>query len=356
MPPQGGLSCFHPNSTPKQARLEMKRFLPIILLALAILSSCDERPKDVMSEKKMEDVLYDYHIMQGVIEQLPSEDKEQKAQDYINAVFKKHNISHADFERALVYYNRHQKELYSIYGNVKNRLQEENDKLQTLNGSNSMMAVFTEGGDTTNLWNSERVIVLRNKAIMNKESFILKADTSFHQNDKFILTFFPAIIGEDKDDYHVHLDYGLSVMYANGKHIGVTRSTRSGDLQQLTLEAADAEKIKSVSGFFYFYGKKGSRNLCVVDDIQLIRMHSKDAEPKEKTDSLKADSTSADTLPDLKGERLSPEQLRMLNKSDKTIKIQEAPTMRHPNSIGPRRRSPHPASHPQTLKLSPESR
>lgn len=350
----------------------MKRHIQFILFtALAILSSCDERPSDVLSQKKMESVLYDYHLMQGMIEQLPSSEREKKAQDYINAVYQKYHISHADFERSLVYYNRHQKELNTIYGNVKDKLTQENDKMQMVNGSSNMTAVFANGGDTTNLWNTTKVLTLRNKPLLNKESFIIKADTSFHRHDQFILTFTPSIIGEDIDDYHIHLDFGLSVMYTSGRHIGVTRSVRNSGIQQLTLEDVgidsanriallskdnentndgkknaninNGDKIKYVSCFFYYNGKKGSRNLCVIDNIQLIRMHEKETMHSEETDSLeKEDNVPQDTISSTIEERLSPEQLRMMNKSDKQIKIQKAPTMRHPNSAGPRRINKHP--------------
>lgn len=318
----------------------MKSIVPVCLAMALVFSSCDERPKDVMSEGKMEDVLYDYHLMQGMIDQLPSEDKENKALDYINAVYQKHNISHADLERSLVYYNRHQKQLNTIYTKVRDRLTEENEQLQLLNGSSDMMAVFAAGGDTTNLWNSSPVVVLRNKSLLNKESFTVKADTSFHKNDKYILVTEPYIIGEDKDDYRVHVDFGLSVMYASGKHIGITRSVRSGGSQQISLDAIDDDAIKSVSGFFYFNGKKGSRTFCVLDNIQLIRMHEKEAEQEVKADSVKADSAKTDTAPNkMPEQRLTPEQMRQMNKSNKQIDIQEAPTIRHANSIGPRRRN-----------------
>ena len=67
----------------------MKRILPTLALLMFLLMACDDRPKDVLSRGKMEDVLYDYHIMQGIIDELPSEEREAKAQDYINAVFEK---------------------------------------------------------------------------------------------------------------------------------------------------------------------------------------------------------------------------------------------------------------------------
>ena len=72
-------------------------------------------------------------------------------------------------------------------------------------------------------------------------------------------------------------------------------------------------------------------------------MHEKETMHSEETDSLeKEDNVPQDTISSTIEERLSPEQLRMMNKSDKQIKIQKAPTMRHPNSAGPRRINKHP--------------
>ena len=44
----------------------------IILLSVFCLFSCEvKRPKGVMSDSKMEEVLYDYHIAKAMGEQLP---------------------------------------------------------------------------------------------------------------------------------------------------------------------------------------------------------------------------------------------------------------------------------------------
>ena len=136
----------------------MKRIFPILTLFLLLLVACEDRPKDVLSRGKMEDVLYDYHIMQGIIDELPTEEREGKAQDYINAVFEKHGITEAQFDSSIVYYNRHTKELHKIYANLKERYTAVNEEIQLVNGSNDMMAIFATGGDTTNLWNSAKLL------------------------------------------------------------------------------------------------------------------------------------------------------------------------------------------------------
>lgn len=316
----------------------MKRALPLVLLLLILFAACDDHPQNVLSRGKMEDVLYDYHIMQGIVNDLPAEEREAKGQDYMNAVFEKHGITEAQFDSSIVYYNRHTKDLHKIYSNLKERYTAVNEEIQLVNGNNDMMAIFSTGGDTTNLWNSAKLLTLRNKELLNKESFTIHADTSFRRRDQFILTLSPVFIKERREDYDINLHVGLSVLYASGKHIGTTRVINNDGTQQLTLQTSKDEDIKSITGFFYYKGKKESRNLCLIDNISLIRMHEKEPQKAEVADTVKTDSIVTDTLPKPVERRLTPEERRLQNQSGEHIKIQSAPSVRTPNSIGPRRR------------------
>ena len=316
----------------------MKRALPLVLLLLILFAACDDHPQNVLSRGKMEDVLYDYHIMQGIVNDLPAEEREAKGQDYMNAVFEKHGITEAQFDSSIVYYNRHTKDLHKIYSNLKERYTAVNEEIQLVNGNNDMMAIFSTGGDTTNLWNSAKLLTLRNKELLNKESFTIHADTSFRRRDQFILTLSPVFIKERREDYDINLHVGLSVLYASGKHIGTTRVINNDGTQQLTLQTSNDEDIKSITGFFYYKGKKESRNLCLIDNISLIRMHEKEPEKVEVADTVKTDTIATDTLPQPVERRLTPEERRLQNQSGEHIKIQSAPSVRTPNSIGPRRR------------------
>lgn len=316
----------------------MKRALPLVLLLLILFAACDDHPQNVLSRGKMEDVLYDYHIMLGIVNDLPAEEREAKGQDYMNAVFEKHGITEAQFDSSIVYYNRHTKDLHKIYSNLKERYTAVNEEIQLVNGNNDMMAIFSTGGDTTNLWNSAKLLTLRNKELLNKESFTIHADTSFRRRDQFILTLSPVFIKERREDYDINLHVGLSVLYASGKHIGTTRVINNDGTQQLTLQISNDEDIKSITGFFYYKGKKESRNLCLIDNISLIRMHEKEPQKAEVVDTVKTDSIVTDTLPKPVERRLTPEERRLQNQSGEHIKIQSAPSVRTPNSIGPRRR------------------
>jgi hypothetical protein len=314
------------------------RILPLITLLLLLLSACDDRPSSVLSRGKMEDVLYDYHIMQGIIEHLPYEEREEKAQDYINAVYAKHGITEAEFDSSIVYYNRHTSDLHTIYEHLKERYNAVNENLQIVNGNNDMMAIFSTGGDTTNLWNSTKLIALRNKDILNTESFTIHADTSFRRHDQFILTLTPVFMKESKEYYDVTLNIGLSIHYANGHQSGITRTVNANGIQQFTLKAEEDADIESLAGFFYYRGKQNTRNFCLIDNISLVRMHELTPDTIAPVDTLTTDSADIDTVPEPPSKRLTPEEIRRLNQTNEHINIQTAPSVRRPNSIGPRRR------------------
>lgn len=319
----------------------MKNLLYTIILLLFVLSACDDRPKDVLSRSDMEDVLYDYHLAQGLIEQLPDSEREKMSQEYINAVFMKHNITELQFDSSIIYYNRHTKDLSKIYDNLKERLADATDAIQLENGNNDMAAVFA-GGDTVNIWNTSPMFLLRPKELLCTESFSIVSDTAFHQHDEFIFTFSPVFMNEDQDDRSSVLHVGLSVIYKNGKTTSQTRQFSTIGKQQFSVKAAEDVDINKITGFFFYKGKETGRNYCVVSNISLVCMHTEKNEvPKEeKKDSVNVDSVKTDTAkPEVIERRLTPDEVRRENQTGNKLNIQSAPSVRTPNSYGPRRRN-----------------
>lgn len=315
----------------------MKKLLYIVILTMFAICACDDRPKGVLSRGEMEDVLYDYHIAQGLIEQLPDSVREKVAQDYINAVYQKHDITEAQFDSSIVYYNRNTRDLLKIYDNLKERFGEASEAIQMETGTNDMTAIFA-GGDTANIWSSSPMMLLRAKDFLCTESFTIHVDTAFHRKDQFIMTFYPILMREHADDRDINLNVGLSVVYKNGKTIGTTRQVSYSGIQQMSIKAIDNQDIDKITGYFFFKGKNDARNFCVVNGISLVRMHDEQQE-EEKTDSVKTDTIKTDTLPKIEERRLTPEEVRQENKTGNKIEIQSAPSVRTPNSYGPRRKN-----------------
>ena len=67
----------------------------ICMFVFAVAGCKVKRPSDVISESKMENLLYDYHVAKSMGDNLPYSENYKKAL-YIDAVFKKYGTTQAD--------------------------------------------------------------------------------------------------------------------------------------------------------------------------------------------------------------------------------------------------------------------
>lgn len=249
----------------------MLKVLLIIILVVCTLS-CDNSSDKVVSKSKMEQVLYDYHLAQALVSTL-SEEERYKAEMYIESVYEKNGITREEFDSSMVYYNRHADELKDIYNNLHDRFAVINEKLQLQTGNNEMMT-FSENGDTTNIWGGKKLIVLHNKEILNKEIFTIKADTSFHKGDRFILKANARLVNTEKRSRNYRLTMCLTVNYSDGKTISEYQHIMNSSAKQITLNTDRTKEIEQVNGFFYYEGLYDERNFIIIDNIELIKIHA----------------------------------------------------------------------------------
>ena len=70
-----------------------RRFSVILCLSALLLSACSVRPpKGVLSQSKMEDVLYDYHLAQSLAQQTSTDSLAHYTLRYRQAVYEKYGI------------------------------------------------------------------------------------------------------------------------------------------------------------------------------------------------------------------------------------------------------------------------
>ena len=92
-------------------------FLSLFLVCFVLIGCKPKRPKGILSEGKMEKVMVDYHLAQGMAEVSNEGDMEATRYKYIQAVFKKHHITEAEFDSSLVYYFMNSEKFFEIYKN-----------------------------------------------------------------------------------------------------------------------------------------------------------------------------------------------------------------------------------------------
>lgn len=296
---------------------------------------------NILSSGKMEDVLYDYHLAQGMLEQLPADQREKMAQAYIDAVFEKYHITEGEFDSSLIWYNRHSSDLKKIYANIQERLTEENQEIALKTGNNELVALSNQSGDTTNIWNAAKLIVLRSKPGVNYETFSLTADSTYHRNDRFILVCSPVILRENENDNDSYVNIGFTIRYKDGTTTGSTMRCNNSRLAQINLNSKEDKDIESLNGFFYYKAKNDNRNLALITGLGLARIHDL-TQPVIPIDTTTIDTTKLDTTPkQTVTPHLTPEEMKQ--NTEERIEIKSAPDVRTPNSFGPRRRPARPA-------------
>jgi hypothetical protein len=98
----------------------------------AFLMACSDRPSSVLSEKKMEKVLYDLYIAEAEISTnyaVFSSDSVHR-QELLNAVLKKHKVKEAVFDSSLVWYNSNLDKFLKINENVGQRYSQTLEKIR----------------------------------------------------------------------------------------------------------------------------------------------------------------------------------------------------------------------------------
>ncbi len=269
---------------------------PLLLTAiLAVLQSCTPTvPSDYIQPDKMEGILYDYHLAEAMYRETSGTPSTMIA--YKTAVLKKHHVTEAEFDSAMVYYTRHPKYLQSIYESLANRMSNEALAQGASASEINRYSLNSVDGDTTNVWQGERTLIFTPHRPFNVSSFSVQADTTFHRGDQLWLNFNTQFIYQDgiKDAMAV-----LAITLSNDSV--VTRALHISTPNHYTLRVTDSRRlgIKKIRGFFLLNSPKAPSEaysttfkLMIISNISLVRIHEKKTENAIKTDSVSRHSNT----------------------------------------------------------------
>lgn len=258
---------------------------PLLIVLLLFVSACSRRdPSGILSKGKMEEVLYEYQLARAVAMQ-SSDSVDFLRHEYTEAVLKKYHITRAEFDSSLVWYSQHTGSLYTIYQNIGKRLEKESRLLGVQTNEASRFSRLSDKGDTANVWNGRSFYCLTVNGANNLMSFNIKADTTYHAQDRLMWHFVSHFVYRSgRRDAVVN----LSVCYDNDSIGSVTQHLNSDGDYSLSMDLAN-RKIKRVYGFIYHNGLwEKDEKILVIAGPSLIRFHK----AKEKAVAPQ-DSTSA---------------------------------------------------------------
>lgn len=251
-------------------------FFLILIPLLGLVYGCNDDKEVFISKGEMEEILYDYHLADAMAQQADG-GYEKNVLTYRAAVLNKYGVSQEKFDTSMVYYMRRTDEMHDIYQHIADRMQQEASRL----GANASGGI-SAAGDSANVWNGEKTMVLLPNQPYNLYSYDLKTDTTFHKGDRLVLSFKTDFIFQD--GMRDGIAYLAVVM---GNDSIVTRNTHLSSSMPSSMQIDDNDSlgIKEIKGFFMLAKNNNANSssttlqLMSVNNIKLIRIHPHKPKP-----------------------------------------------------------------------------
>lgn len=229
----------------------------LISLLLIIFSCKPQVPGKYLQPDEFEDILYDYHLADAMVDNDGSDEKKYEVTLYRQAVLKKYGITQAEFDSSLVYYVRHADRLHKIYENLSKRLSDEALALGASANDISKYGDLTSVKDTSNMWRGVSSCVLMPNAPYNTMSFEITADSTYHEGDKLIFSFNSNFIFKEGVRDGVAM---LAVQFKNDSIASSVIHLSSNNNYSISIADTENNGIKAIRGFVYLNKSLSDQN------------------------------------------------------------------------------------------------
>ena len=243
-------------------------------------------PSKYIQPDEMEDILVEYYMAKAMAQQNPSQDdREYNTAMYIEAVLKKHGVTEAEFDSSLVYYYTRSDRFEAICKRVSERLDDKALAQGASEGEIGKYAQYNATGDTANIWADRTTALLMPMPPYNRWDFAIEADSTYRRGDALMMMFMSDFMyqtGSKNGLVYMAVEYDDTVVCRN-LHFSVT------GLTQLRVPEDTTRRMRAVKGFIYLDGANDastSTRLLFLNNVQLIRFHTIDADKELATDSI----------------------------------------------------------------------
>ncbi len=273
------------------------RLFAFLFAAAALLSlfSCGKGKPEILPEKKMEEVLYDYHLAEGIA-RFGGVDSATEAH-YLALALEKHGVTQALFDSSMVFYMRHADRLYDIYSRLSDRLTNEG-RLQGV-ASDNLITAFSLEGDTADIWQLGDKHVFTSFVPDNMLRFRIAADSTFRPGDRFVFSFKTEFLYQEgtRNGFAA-----VSFRLANDSVVTRTKQLSAGNTNAFELVDDRRIGMKEISGYILQKTQPAPQEqgfpplkLMLLSDIHFIKMHTEEPEDFAKEEETETpDSLSAE--------------------------------------------------------------
>ncbi len=277
------------------------------LLAVVMVACKVERPRYVLSDGVMEKVLYDYHIAKAMGENLDY-NEQYKRTLYLNAVFKKHNITQAQFDTTMAWYARHPEVVNEVYDIVRERLMASRENYNHLVSLRDGKPTRSKAGDSIDVWIWDRIHMLSGMPLDNKLMFTLPSDDNYQASDTIKWTVGFNFLSEQLVDTMKRPIMAMQVAYAKDTIVSALCRIDSSQVAQLVLQADTLGDIKELRGFIYYPTNQPKQTL-LIDSVSLMRYHQTNDSIPATTDDKKEEKIELE-VPQASQRKIQPTELK----------------------------------------------
>ena len=270
----------------RRARVN-KSFLLFASALSLLFAACSERkPSDVLEPSKLEAVLYDYHLVQSIINDMPSSERYKKDL-YFDYVYDKHGVTSAEVDSALVYYARYPEALSEVYENLSVRIKNTQKRLaeeDTQFESHMPVAVV---GDSADLWYETRVKLMYPSVLGNRFNFTVPSDTNFKANDRFEWSGEVMFLPDEADSVNHYLHLSLMAKLANDSVMSVDTMLYTSGAYNLLLTDTLGARLNTLYGNVYYKSKELGHD-ALLYGMRLMRYRKSATTASSPVDSIRS--------------------------------------------------------------------
>ncbi|MCQ2290546.1 MAG: DUF4296 domain-containing protein [Muribaculaceae bacterium] len=253
------------------------KLLILIAMAAVLLSGCDKAPDGVIKESDMADFLYDLYRLEAIIDMnpdaFPTDSLKRVAKQ---SLFKKHGITQADYDSSLVWYATNFEAYSTVHKKVIMRLNEDKKDLasematgpqerKTDNANQQQRKMYEAKGDTADIWNDERSLMLTAGLKRGYFTFDYEPDGEHRKGDRYMLSMKML-------SFNNTFGLMLAVEYSDGSVAITNRNASMDSWAELALQTDSTRNVRRIFGYIN-YNITSSSTITFVDSIALVRTH-----------------------------------------------------------------------------------
>jgi len=268
------------------------KYFAFIFIALFALTGCSVRiPRDIIPEKQMEDILYDYQLAKAIGEDMGGHEAYKRTL-YVEYVFKKHNITEEQFDKSLAWYTRNTSMLTKIYERVSARYKAQNDEITNLIAIRDNKPKTSLPGDSIDVWVWDRLYRLSGSPLTNQITFTMPSDSNFMARDTISWEVDLHYLENNPDSAQAAI-MSMLIQYENDSIIDEFKRLYESGHHVIRLQSDTLGTIKDIKGYIHYPVQRDTIKNILVTNVSLFRYHSRDSLALP-TDSIAA--SEADTV------------------------------------------------------------